>query len=62
MSCDGWVRDPDKPLTIDVTCYVCSRPVDLIRPMRGHENCVKANVKDGGLPIQIEVLDENYLE
>lgn len=37
MSCDARIN-PYKP--IGAICYVCSKPVDVKEPIKGHEGCL----------------------
>ena len=40
MGCSHYILEPEKPITIKVTCYDCGKEVNLETPLKGHERCM----------------------
>ena len=61
MGCDGWIIDPNKSNVLIITCYRCSKEIDITNPqdIKKHIGCKRLN--DPGIPIQIE-WDDNIID
>ena len=55
MGCDGYIKQTDQPVKVQLTCYSCGKPiVQGTIPNHTHQDCVK----EVGLKVDVEI--ENY--